>query len=124
VIATDCPSRPLKHGERGNVAGGVRELVRDGVDGMLVPCEDPVALANAMADLIEHPDKRQRLAQQAAPGMARFSRAKIVDDWERLFEQARGPTGGRSVFGRIDSPRHRREDLTGDLHALRLSVPR
>ena len=33
VIATDCPSRPLRRGERGNVAGGVRELVRDGVDG-------------------------------------------------------------------------------------------
>ena len=103
VIATDCPSRPLRRGERGNVAGGVRELVRDGIDGMLVPCEDPAALANAMAVLIENPDKRQRFAQQAAPGMARFSSAKIIDDWERLFEQARSPTVGGSVFGRIDS---------------------
>jgi glycosyltransferase involved in cell wall biosynthesis len=91
VIATDCPSRPLKRGERGNVAGGVRELVRDGVDGVLVPCEDPAALASAMADWIENPDKRQRFAQQAAPGMARFSCAKIVDEWEQLLEQARGP---------------------------------
>ena len=89
VIATDCPSRPLKLGERDNVPGGVRELVRDGIDGMLVPCEDPAALANAMADLIENPDKRQRLAQQAAPGMARFSCSKIVDDWEQLFRQIR-----------------------------------
>ena len=103
VIATDCPSRPLRRGERGNVAGGVRELVRDGIDGMLVPCEDPAALANAMAVLIENPDKRQRLAQQAAPGMARFSCAKIIDDWERLCEQARSPTVGGSVFGSIDS---------------------
>jgi glycosyltransferase involved in cell wall biosynthesis len=90
VIATDCPSRPLKPGERGTVAGGVRELIRDGVDGMLVPCEDPAALAAAMTDLIENPHKRQRLAQQAAPGMARFSCARILDEWERLFEQARG----------------------------------
>ena len=90
VIATDCPSRPLRRGERRNVAGGVRELIRDGVDGMLVPCEDPAALATAMADLIENPEKRTRLAQQAAPGMARFSAAKILDDWEGLFEQARG----------------------------------
>jgi GalNAc-alpha-(1->4)-GalNAc-alpha-(1->3)-diNAcBac-PP-undecaprenol alpha-1,4-N-acetyl-D-galactosaminyltransferase len=90
VIATDCPSRPLKPGERGTVAGGVRELVRDGVDGMLVPCEDPAALAAAMADLIENSDKRQRLAQQAAPGMARFSSDRILAEWERLFEQARG----------------------------------
>jgi GalNAc-alpha-(1->4)-GalNAc-alpha-(1->3)-diNAcBac-PP-undecaprenol alpha-1,4-N-acetyl-D-galactosaminyltransferase len=97
VIATDCPSRPLKRGERGNVAGGVRELVRDNVDGVLVPCEDPEALAAAMADLMENSDKRQRLARQAAPGIARFSCAKIVDDWERLFEQACGPTVGRSL---------------------------
>jgi glycosyltransferase involved in cell wall biosynthesis len=92
VIATDCPSRPLKRGERGNVAGGVRELVRDNVDGVLVPCEDPAALANAMADLIENPDKRQRLAGQAASGIARFSCARISDDWEQLLAQACGPT--------------------------------
>jgi hypothetical protein len=44
-----------------------------------------------MADLIENTDKRQRLARQAAPGIARFSCAKIVDDWEQLLEQARDP---------------------------------
>jgi GalNAc-alpha-(1->4)-GalNAc-alpha-(1->3)-diNAcBac-PP-undecaprenol alpha-1,4-N-acetyl-D-galactosaminyltransferase len=92
VIATDCPSRPLGRGERGNVAGGVRELVRDTIDGVLVPSEDPIALAAAMADLIEHPDKRQRLARQAAPGIARFSCARIVDEWECLLDQARAPT--------------------------------
>jgi GalNAc-alpha-(1->4)-GalNAc-alpha-(1->3)-diNAcBac-PP-undecaprenol alpha-1,4-N-acetyl-D-galactosaminyltransferase len=97
VIATDCPSRPLRRGERGNVAGGVRELVRDGVDGLLVPCEDSAALASAMADLIENTDKRQRLARQAAPGIARFSCAKIVDDWEQLLEQARGPRTNEAV---------------------------
>ena len=103
VIATDCPSRPLSKGERGSIAGGVRELVRDGIDGLLVPCEDPATLAGAMAELMENPDKRQRLAQQAAPGMARYSCAKIIDDWERLCEQARSPTVGGSVFGSIDS---------------------
>ena len=36
VIATDCPSRPLKRGERGNVAGGVRELV--GTTSMVCSC--------------------------------------------------------------------------------------
>jgi glycosyltransferase involved in cell wall biosynthesis len=89
VIATDCPSRPLQRGERGTVAGGVRELVRDSVDGVLVPSEDPAALAHAMAELIENPDKRQRLAQQAAPGIARFSCTRILDEWERLLEQAK-----------------------------------
>lgn len=89
VIVADCPSRPRKRGERGPIAGGVRELVRDGVDGLLVPSEDPAALAQAMARLLENPDQRRAFAQQAASGMARFSRARVVQDWEQLFEQAR-----------------------------------
>jgi glycosyltransferase involved in cell wall biosynthesis len=64
---------------------------------LLVPCEDSAALASALADLIENTDKRQRLARQAAPGIARFSCAKIVDDWEQLLEQARGPRTNEAV---------------------------
>jgi len=95
VIATDCPSRPLQSRE-GTIAGGVRELVRDGVDGVLVPCEDPAALATAMAELIEDPDKRQRLAQEAAPGMNRYSCARIVATWEALLKRADpGAAGAR-----------------------------
>lgn len=88
VIATDCPSRPRKFGERGFVAGGIRELVRDGIDGLLVPRENPVALADAMARWMEDPQERSRLAQQAASGMTRFSREQVLADWERLMEQA------------------------------------
>lgn len=87
VIATDCPSRPRKFGERA-VAGGIRELVRDGVDGLLVPPEDPAALADAMARWMENPHERRRLAQQTASGMTRFSREQVVEAWERLVEQA------------------------------------
>jgi GalNAc-alpha-(1->4)-GalNAc-alpha-(1->3)-diNAcBac-PP-undecaprenol alpha-1,4-N-acetyl-D-galactosaminyltransferase len=88
VIATDCPSRPSRFGERGFVAGGIRELVRDGVDGLLVPRENPVALADAMTSWMDNPQERRRLAQQAASGMTRFSREQVLEDWERLLEQA------------------------------------
>lgn len=88
VIATDCPSRPRKFGERGFVAGGIRELVRDGIDGLLVPRENPVALADAMTRWMENPQERSRLAQQAASGITRFSREQVLADWERLLQQA------------------------------------
>lgn len=88
VLATDCPSRPRKFGERGSVAGGIRELVRDGIDGLLVPREDPVALADAMTRWMENPQERHRLAQQAASGLKRFSREQVVEQWEQLMEQA------------------------------------
>jgi glycosyltransferase involved in cell wall biosynthesis len=54
-----------------------------------------VALASAMARLIEHPDERLRLAQQAAPGMSRYSRERIVEAWEELLERARRSSAAR-----------------------------
>jgi glycosyltransferase involved in cell wall biosynthesis len=41
---------------------GIPELVQDGVNGLLVPSEDPSALAEAMLSLAEDPDLRERLA--------------------------------------------------------------
>jgi glycosyltransferase involved in cell wall biosynthesis len=41
---------------------GIPELVQDGVNGLLVPPEDPVALAEAMLSLAADPDLQERLA--------------------------------------------------------------
>jgi glycosyltransferase involved in cell wall biosynthesis len=50
---------------------GVPELIRQGETGLLVPSEDPAALAKAMADLLTDPARRQALAQA---GFARVHR--------------------------------------------------
>ena len=84
VIAADCPSRP----SRARHPGGVRELVRDGVDGLLVPPEDPAALAHAMASLMADPEKRQRLASRAGEVAERFAFERILDEWELLLARA------------------------------------
>jgi glycosyltransferase involved in cell wall biosynthesis len=86
VIATDCPSRPANNGER--CAGGVRELIRRSVDGLLVPCEDPSALARAMADLMADRLRREVLANHAPEVLSRFSPDRIFDDWDRLLKRA------------------------------------
>jgi glycosyltransferase involved in cell wall biosynthesis len=46
--------------------GGVPELVRDGVDGLLVPAQDPEAMAAALQRLYEQPELAARLAASAA----------------------------------------------------------
>jgi glycosyltransferase involved in cell wall biosynthesis len=46
-------------------ATGPREILRDSVDGLLVPRADPSSLANAIAVLLDHPEQRQRLAAAA-----------------------------------------------------------
>jgi glycosyltransferase involved in cell wall biosynthesis len=79
VIAADCPSRPRRPGP-----GGVRELVRDGVDGWLVPPGDAAALARAMAGLMADPARRAALGARAAEVVERFGLEAILDRWEQL----------------------------------------
>jgi glycosyltransferase involved in cell wall biosynthesis len=55
-------------------------VVRDGIDGRIVPSRDPEALANAIADIIEDRQKRQR--------MSRAARHRAHDyTWERYGER-------------------------------------
>ncbi len=49
----------------GTAVDGVPEIVHDGVTGLLVPSEDPTALAAAMRRLHEDPELRDRLARNA-----------------------------------------------------------
>jgi len=44
--------------------GGIPEIITNGENGILVPPENPQALAEAISDLIEHPDKRKMFAEK------------------------------------------------------------
>jgi glycosyltransferase involved in cell wall biosynthesis len=65
----------------GAVAGG---LVRDGVNGLIVPAGDADALARAMARLASDAPLRARLGEAAARDVRRFSH----DAWARGFSEA------------------------------------
>ena len=78
--------------------GGNRELVRDGETGLLVPPDDPRALADAIARLLAERAFADRLARAGA----RFVREnltveRMVDEIERLYWEALGNRiGGRT----------------------------
>jgi glycosyltransferase involved in cell wall biosynthesis len=84
AIATDCP-------------GGVRELLRDGVDGCLVPPDDAATLADALADLMADPEKRTRLGRRAEEVVERFGCEKTLDEWEQLLQRATASSGPGTV---------------------------
>jgi glycosyltransferase involved in cell wall biosynthesis/GNAT superfamily N-acetyltransferase len=60
--------------------GGLREHFHDGVDAVLVPPNDPVALADGLGRLVRDPDERARLAAASRARADEFdaSRATVV----------------------------------------------
>ncbi len=81
----------------GTAVGGVPELIRDGVDGLLVQPRDPAGLADAIRDLARQPKR--------AEAMAQAGRARVVDRFradlgaETLIREA-GLSTGVTTAGR------------------------
>lgn len=73
-VSFDCPSGPS-------------EIIRDGVDGLLVPAGDEPALAAALDRLMADPALRQRLGQRAQDVKSRFARDTIYAWWDALLDR-------------------------------------
>ncbi len=77
AIAADCRSGP-------------RELIRPGIDGILVPPNDVAALAAALHRLMGDATLRHELGSRATEIVDRFSLARIMGKWESLLAEASG----------------------------------
>lgn len=66
---------------------GLREIIRDGIDGRLVPDGDIAALAAALDQLMRDDAERRRLAERAPEVVARFGTDQVVARWETLFQE-------------------------------------
>jgi glycosyltransferase involved in cell wall biosynthesis len=74
VVASDVPS--------------LRELIRDGETGYLVPPGDPVALARRTRALLRDPDRCARLGRAARADVhARFALGEAVRRWHGLYNE-------------------------------------
>ena len=94
VVASDLP--------------GYRAVLRDGQAGRLAPPGDPVALADALYDLLQDEEERRRLAAAGSAAAAELSWSRVTGRIIEAYEDAlavprvRGLHGlpGRPWFGR------------------------
>jgi phosphatidylinositol alpha-mannosyltransferase len=70
-----------------NIAG-YRDVVRDGVDGVLVPRGDAQTLAETLRDLWEEPARRAQMARAAALGAERFAWPRVAGQVMEAYEEA------------------------------------
>ncbi|QHC27291.1 glycosyltransferase family 4 protein [Streptomyces sp. GS7] len=82
VVSTDCPLGPA-------------EIVHDGADGVLVPRGDGRALAGALLDLIEDPERRREMGAAALAGAYRYDPEPIAERYQLLFRDLRATRRGR-----------------------------
>jgi glycosyltransferase involved in cell wall biosynthesis len=71
-VAFDCPTGPA-------------DIIEDGTSGLLVRPRKVAAMARAINDLIEDPDRRARLAAAAREQARQFSAAVVAPRWTSLL---------------------------------------
>lgn len=77
-VCTDCP------------IGGAHMVIKNGINGMLVPVGDARAMAEAVIKLIENPKLRQKLSENAEKIKIDLHEDTICEKWERLmYEEER-----------------------------------
>jgi glycosyltransferase involved in cell wall biosynthesis len=76
LIATDVP--------------GCREVITDGVDGLLVPARDAAALARAIARLLDDPELARKLGAAAhEKALAEFDERRVIERTLAVYEEIR-----------------------------------
>jgi glycogen(starch) synthase len=68
--------------------GGIRELVDDGVNAVVVPRADRVALADAISALCSDPRRRAALGDAARVSVARFDWSVLADEYLAAYDVA------------------------------------
>jgi glycosyltransferase involved in cell wall biosynthesis len=66
--------------------GGVTEIVRDGVSGLLVPPNDPAALAGALARILGDRAMAERMGAEAREfALAELTEDRFLDRFEQIY---------------------------------------
>ena len=66
---------------------GVREAIANGVNGILIPTRDSTALASAVEELADDPDKAQRYGNESLNrANNEFDYRRVVGEYLKMYE--------------------------------------
>lgn len=66
---------------------GPKDVINDGIDGLLVSNGDIEALADKICYLIENEEVRIKMGQKAKENIKRFSEENVMNQWTNLFDE-------------------------------------
>lgn len=69
-----------------DIMTGPGEIIRDGVNGYLVPPGDTAALAEKICRLIENEELRRDFSENSQVDIERFDSVEIIEQWEKLIQ--------------------------------------
>ncbi len=73
--------------------GMAPEILQDGVNGFVVPCNDEETLADRMVRLATDPNLRRHMGKRAKETVRQFSVDRMVAQTLQLYEQIQSPSG-------------------------------
>lgn len=71
--------------------GAAGDIIQAGENGLLVPSDDPEAMAEALINLMRDADLRARLGQKAAAVVSRYAPDRVVATWEATILDSTRP---------------------------------
>ena len=81
-------------------AGGVLDIIEDGVNGLLVPCKDSKAMARAIIKILSDRDKAEQIGNAARQRIfEKFTVRHQVTAVQNLYDSILGATSADSATG-------------------------
>ena len=77
---------------------GPRDIINDGIDGLLCRHEDIADLAEKLCHLIENEQLRKEMGKKAAVNVERFCIDNVMQKWDELFKKTARPHQATSLL--------------------------
>ena len=78
-------------------AGDIPSMVRHGETGLIVPPEAPLAMARAIADTLNRPERALQMAEQAHKELEKYTWSAVRDEWRTVYAGSRFEGAGAGV---------------------------